>query len=103
DIDAAVRRYHRDGHERLIKASRDHHGLGPAVAAVVGDRAVDPRREGHALLAKPEVAISDDGVAVPPRRDVLLVQEVADAGLDTAARGDPHHVPGLAAVARVGD
>src|SRR5215472_12640650 len=30
-----------------------------------GDRAVDPRRQDCALLAKPEVAVGDDGVAVP--------------------------------------
>ena len=42
---------------------------------------------GSALVAQPEVAERDQRVAVAPRRDVLLVQEVADRGADAAALG----------------
>ena len=44
--------------------------------------------------AEPEVAERDDRVPVTPRRDVLLVQQVADAGLDRRFPGRPLDVPG---------
>ena len=53
-------------------------------------------------MTEPEVAERDDRVAVAPGRDVLLVQQVADAAEVAAAGGDAA-VPGLAAVARVRD
>src|SRR4029079_11237799 len=64
---------------------------------------VDLRRDEAPLLSEPEVAVCDDRVAVPPCRDVLLVEQVADAAGIPAAGGDRDYLPGLPAVARVRD
>ena len=74
----------------------------PCRAGVVGDRAEDPRADERAFLTQAEVAPGDDGVAVAPRSDVFLVEQIADAALVPAAAGDPNGGPCLAAVARVG-
>src|SRR5262249_44141384 len=80
-VDAAIRSHGRGGHERLVQITGDDLRRGPRLAAVVGDRAVDPRAEGLALLAEFEVAVRHDRVAGAPRRHILLVEQVADAGL----------------------
>src|SRR5207248_1001865 len=101
DVDAPIDRDGRYRHERLIEISRDDLRRRPRRPAVVGHRAEDPRADERAFLREPEIAERDDGVAGAPRRDVFLVEEIADAAEVAAARGDANRCPRPAAVAGV--
>ena len=103
DVDATVCRNHRRRDKRLVEAAGDQLRRAPCITEVVRDRVVDLRRDEAAFLPEGEVAVGHDRVAVAPRCDVFLVEQVTDARFRPAAGCDADLVPRLAAVARVGN
>src|SRR5207245_9330423 len=76
---------------------------GPRSAPVLRDCADDLFRDEAALLSLPEVSISNDRVSIAPRRNVFLVEHIADACEHATTRCHSHCAPGLAAVSGAGD
>src|SRR5207237_7470951 len=98
-VDAAVIvRDRGDGDERLVEGPRDHLRRRPRRAAVVRDGVVDLRRNKRAFLPLPEIAVRAEGIPVYPRGDVLLVEDVTDAGENAAPVRDHLLGPRLALV-----